>query len=83
MILPSKHIKFSESLLGLSAFLIDLLSEEMTVDELWFKFSKINNNKNVFPSYHDFDNVILSLDFLYLIGVVNINSKGLIINASH
>ena len=36
MLMPNKHIKFSESLLGLASFVIEsLLSGPMTPDELW------------------------------------------------
>ena len=43
MILPSKHIRLSESLLGLGAVLLDFLNAPMTIDELWFKFLEINS----------------------------------------
>lgn len=72
MILPSKHIRFSESLLGLGAFLVDILKEEnKTVDELWLRISKLNNSSKL-PAYHSFDNVVLSLNYLFAIGVVEI-----------
>lgn len=75
MILPTKHIRLSESLLGLSGYLLRYLHEPLTVDELWFKFSKINNSKT-FPAYHSFDNMILALDCLYMINKIEINSEG-------
>lgn len=81
MILPTKHIKISESLIGLSGYLLNFLKNPMTVDELWLEFSKINNRK--FPAYHTFDNVILSLDLLFLIGIIDINDKGELYNVSY
>jgi len=81
MILPTKHIRISESLIGLGGYLIKLLNEPMTVDELWFKFDKVNNNK--FPAYHDFDNMILSLNLLYLLGIIDLNEKGELYNATN
>lgn len=74
MILPTKHIRISESLIGLGGFLIKLLNEPMTIDKLWVKYSKYNNKK--LPAYHSFDNLVLSLNVLYMMGIVEINDKG-------
>lgn len=76
MILPTKHIRFSESLLGLSGIILNLISEPMTIDEIWYKYSEINNSKNKFPSYHNFDNLVLATNCLFLIGAIEIDSKG-------
>lgn len=74
MILPSKHIRFSESLLGLGAFLVDILQkEDKTVDELWLKISKLNNSSKM-PAYHSFDNIVLSLNYLFAIGIIEIGA---------
>lgn len=74
--MPSKHIRFSESLLGLSGIILNILSEPMTVDEIWYKYSEINNSKNKFPAYHNFDNIVLAANCLFLIGAIEIDSKG-------
>ena len=76
MIMPTKHIRFSESLLGLSGIILNILSEPMTVDEIWYKYSEINNTKNKFPAYHNFDNLVLATNCLFLIGAIEIDSKG-------
>jgi hypothetical protein len=76
MILPSKHIRLSESLLGLSAVLLEFLQTPISVDELWFKFSAINNSRDKFPAYHSFDNVVLALNILYSMGIVDIEENG-------
>lgn len=83
MILPSKHIRISESLLGLGAYLISYLKDgPKTVDQLWFKVSKQNETKKAF-AYHGFDNVVLALNYLFIIGVIELNSEGLIYNAAN
>ncbi len=83
MILPSKHIRISESLLGLGAYLLSYLKDgPKTIDQLWFKVSKQNETKKAF-AYHGFDNVILTLNYLYIIGAIDINSEGLIYNAAN
>lgn len=81
MIMPTKHIRFSESLLGLSGIILNILSEPMTVDEIWYKYSEINNSKNKFPAYHNFDNLVLATNCLFLIGAIEIDSKGKIQHA--
>ncbi|HAF27687.1 MAG TPA: hypothetical protein DCG75_01445 [Bacteroidales bacterium] len=81
MILPSKHIRFSESLLGLGGVILNIINEPKTIDEIWFKFSEINNNKRVFPAYHNFDNVVLALNYLFVVGAVSIDKNGKIKNA--
>lgn len=82
MIVPTKHIRFSESLFGLGAIILSILSEPQTVDELWHKFSDFNNDKLRFPSYHSFDHLVLAIDYLYLIGAIDVNNKGEIYNAA-
>ena len=74
--MPTKHIRFSESLLGLSGIILNILSEPLTVDEIWYKYSEINNSKNKFPAYHNFDNLVLATNCLFLIGAIEIDSKG-------
>lgn len=75
MLLPSKHINISESIFGLSAYLLKIIMEEpKNIDQIWYDFNKINNTEN-FPVYHSFDNVIIALDYLYLIGLIDIKNK--------
>jgi hypothetical protein len=77
MILPSKHISLAESLLGLGGVLLEIIKKKpYSLDSLWQEYSKINNRKDVFPAYHSFDNVILAIDLLFVIGAININSEG-------
>jgi len=83
MILPSKHIRFSESLLGLGGVILNFITEPLTIDEIWYKYSNINNKKNGFPAYHNFDNLVLAINYLFLIGVIEINKNGKIYNAAN
>ena len=79
MILPTKHISLSESLVGLSGVLLTFLSKaHYTLDGLWREYSKINKTAE-YPAYHDFDNVVLAVNLLYVIGVVDVNEKGEIV----
>ena len=83
MILPSKHIRFSESLLGLGGIVLSIIKEPKTIDEIWFKFSEINNTKEGFPAYHNFDNIVLALNYLFLLGALSIDKNGKIHNAAN
>jgi hypothetical protein len=74
MILPTKHIRIAESLIGLGGYLLQFLNEPMSIDNLWFKYSKDNNKK--FPAYHNFENVVLSLNLLFIMGIIEINENG-------
>jgi hypothetical protein len=77
MILPSKHISLAESLIGLGGVLLKILMKQpCSLDLLWQEYSKINNKKEAFPAYHSFDNIILAVDLLFMIGAITINSEG-------
>ena len=77
MILPGKHIRMAESLLGLSSVLIPFLRDSpKTVDDLWNDFNKKNKNFRVIPAYHSFDKFILALDFLFLTDSIELDQDG-------
>lgn len=82
MIIPTKHIRLSESLFGLGGCLLRYLKEPKTVDQLWTVYSKKINNSRQFPAYHGIEDVVLALNLLYMIGAVDINEKGEIYNAA-
>jgi hypothetical protein len=81
MILPSKHIRVAESLLGYAGFILSKLHGPKTIDELWTECTKANDTKR-FPAYHGFDQLVLALDYLFIIGAIDINNKGEVYNAS-
>lgn len=67
---PKKHITLEQSYLGFGAQLLSLIDESITVDELW---QKSNTNYIV---KHNFDDLILTLDYLYAIDIIKINQEG-------
>jgi len=69
MILPTKHINFSQSLLGLGAYILSALSLPKSIDELWDSYLVDYNNK-VYLAKHSFDNLVMTLIFLYTIGSI-------------
>lgn len=83
MILPSKHTNISESLIGLGGFLIEKITESpRTIDELYELLSKINLYK-LKSTNHGIDNLILALDFLFLIGAINVDFEGRVYNETN
>jgi len=67
MILPTKHVSFSHSLLGVGAVLLKELSHPLTVTALWDKVRSITG----VGSYQRF---ILTLDMLYLLGAIELQA---------
>jgi hypothetical protein len=77
MLSPQKHVKLSESLLGLGANILALLSRELSPEQIYS-----NLVKNDLLISHDFEHIILTLDFLYACGAIEINEQGKIIKCS-
>jgi hypothetical protein len=75
MLLPAKHIKLSESLLGLSGFILKSLDKPKTVDALWSELSA-SIERNDYPAYHSFENLLLTLGFLYSINLIALDDNG-------
>ena len=76
MILPTKHINFSQSLLGLGAHVLSKLNSPKSVDDLW-ELYLVDYKDHAYPAKHSFDNLVMTLIFLYSIG--SITEKGGII----
>jgi hypothetical protein len=74
LLLPDKHIKLAESLIGLGGFVLETLIEPKTIDEIWLDFQK-NYHNDQYPAYHSFDNLILTIDFLFTVNAINIDTK--------
>jgi hypothetical protein len=70
MLMPDKHIRWSESLLGLSVYVLEQLAQARTVDQVWECLqTDIQNGR--YPASHSFENLVLSLDALYAIGAID------------
>ena len=70
MILPTKHTTIEQSFLGFGAYLLQILDKNNTVDLLWQKY-QADYKSRIYPVKHTFDNLILTLVFLYTIGAIN------------
>ncbi len=69
MILPTKHMNFSQSLLGLGAYILSKLDAPKSIDELWELYLE-DYKKQIYFAKHSFDNLIMALIFLYNVGSI-------------
>ncbi|WP_413172658.1 ABC-three component system middle component 6 [Anabaena azotica] len=63
MILPTKHISTSHSLLGVGAKILEHLYQERTVSSLW-------SAVHTMPEVATFERFVLTLDLLYAMGAI-------------
>lgn len=73
MILPKKHIKLSESLFALGALVLEQIDSPKTVDEIW---DNISQKQDIISAVNNFDNLLLTLDYLFSLGIITLNQKG-------
>ncbi len=79
MILPSKHIRFSESIIGFSGYILSqLVSSAYSVDEIWDICQNKKYGQVCFIN-QSYDNLVKALDLLYLMGLIELNEEGKII----
>jgi hypothetical protein len=74
MILPTKGISPKRSLLGIGAEVLAILKHPMSVSEVWTIYKRRTNRGQ--REFVSFDWFILTLDLLYAIGAVSLNSNG-------
>lgn len=66
MIIPTKTINFSESLLGLGAYILSELTTPKSVDELWEAY-QAERKKKAYLAKQSFEKMVMALIFLYSI----------------
>ena len=64
MIIPTKHIKLSNSLLNVGAILLKHIDQSHTVTALW-------NTTRQLPEIKNFERFTLGLDLLFMMGAVD------------
>ena len=77
MILPKKQLSLSESLFGFGAFLLQQLDTPTTVDDLWEYYKDSYANKKYLIKF-TFDQFIMALDYLYIIGAITQDERGML-----
>jgi hypothetical protein len=78
MILPNKYINLAESLLGFSAYLTLFLGTPKTLDELWLNYQQ-QLATGAYPVSNSFNDMVLSIDLLYLLGLIKAVDGGAIV----
>lgn len=77
MILPNKYIQFSQSYIGLSTLVFDLMpASGISIEKLWESFSVKFIESDKLQDKPSFQKFILVLDFMFLIGLIRYNDKG-------
>ena len=69
LLLPHKHVRFCNSLIGLAGFVLSLLNEPRTLDELW---ALIDRDNAGWYSRPPFEHVVLAVDILFAIGQIEL-----------
>ncbi|WP_400217501.1 ABC-three component system middle component 6 [Methanobrevibacter smithii] len=69
--MPNKCLKQEDTLLGSSAVIFNNLNDKQTLSELW---DKVKQEEAIY----NFERFILSLDMLYLLGIIDFNENSLI-----
>ncbi len=72
-LIPHKHVRFSDSIIGLSGYLRRLLNEPRSLDELW---AHIDSDVSGWQSRPNFTHLVLAVDLLYAIGDVQLVGDG-------
>jgi hypothetical protein len=67
--MPSKHINFSQSLLGFGSYVLSKLDDPKSIDEIW-KIYQSDYSNGLYGAKHSFENLILALIFLYGINAI-------------
>ncbi|EJL6259242.1 hypothetical protein SD340_003883 [Vibrio fluvialis] len=71
MIMPSKYLREEEALIGISAVLLPLVENNGNLTTLWESAKKIKN-------IGSFERFILALDFLYLLGIIDLRNNKIV-----
>lgn len=69
--MPNKYLNAEESLIGVGSLLLEHLGREQTLSSLWDKVKQS-------PRTGTFERFILGLDFLYLLGTIDIKGNRII-----
>ena len=61
----------SQSILGFGGIILNMLYEPQTIDMLW---ERVEGDFRL-KKYHSFDNLIFTVDFLYMLSLVDIDDN--------
>ena len=82
-LLPEKHVRTAESLLGLGALVLASLERNSkSLDALWADLKQLEAVKQRVHGSVSLDSVVLAIDSLFAIGALRLNNEGLLEHAS-
>ncbi|ETJ25797.1 hypothetical protein Q604_UNBC17654G0001, partial [human gut metagenome] len=61
------------SLFALGALVLEQIDNPKTVDEIW---DNISQKQDIISAANNFDNLLLTLDYLFSLGIITLNQKG-------
>ncbi|GHU98068.1 hypothetical protein FACS189483_05580 [Spirochaetia bacterium] len=77
MILPTKHTTIEQSFLGFGCYILQIIDENNTIDMLWQKY-QTDFNSHAYVVKQTFDNLLLTLVFLFSVGAIKENNGEII-----
>lgn len=73
MLLPHKHIRFSSSLVAIAGYILTIIDEPVSLDELWLKIEQKRAIDSIKPSFTQY---IFALDILFCIKQIVVDEDG-------
>jgi hypothetical protein len=74
-LLPEKHARLNETIIGLGAVALAGLERPQTIDNVWQRVRDLKAKK-ILPDRVSFEDLVLTLDFLHAIKAVSLNERG-------
>lgn len=71
MILPTKYLNESETILGVGAVILEKLNDEISLSELWE-----STKRNYFVG--TYERFILALDLLFILGIIETKNNKIV-----
>lgn len=75
VLLPDKHLRLSESVLGLAGLVFSFVGNPTTFDALWNRI-QVQLETSEWPASHGVENFALAICFLYTTGVLDVKQSG-------
>lgn len=69
MILPTKHTSLDQSFIGFGCYILKVIDDGLTVDNLWNQYRK-DFSDGKYTVKQSFDNLLLTLVFLFSVNAV-------------
>jgi len=75
VLLPDKHLRIAESVLGFAGLVLSLIPKPLPFDSLWKRVQEKLTSRE-WPAAHGVENFALALCFLFSIGAVDVSPNG-------